>query len=167
MRIAIGLLLIAGMFSCNDSALEQRVTNLEKKIAALESGGTTESVSNRPVGNVVESSSEGMPLFRFETTEFDFGTIKEGTVVNHTFEFTNIGEAPLIIQDATATCGCTVPSFSRQPIPVGGKGRIEVSFDSRSKIGQQSPVVTVTANTNPPVTRLLVKGFVQSANPIQ
>lgn len=165
-NILLGLFLFLGSMACqNNAELEQRVTNLERRLAEVENKGVNTQApvnmqtSNSPVNQ--NPAVSGGPVFKFETTEFDFGRIKEGQVVNHTFEFTNVGDSPLIINNASASCGCTVPTYTNKPIPVGGKGKIEVQFNSQGKAFQQSPVVTVMANTNPSVSRLLLKGYVE------
>jgi hypothetical protein len=98
----------------------------------------------------------------FEETAYDFGTIQEGDMVKHTFNFTNTGKVPLIIQNATAQCGCTVPDWTRTPIGPGEKGEIRVEFNSKGKAGVQSKAVSVTANTQPEVTQVTLKGVVES-----
>ena len=92
--------------------------------------------------------------------EHNFGQIRDGDIVSHTFRFTNSGEAPLIISKATAACGCTVPQWPKQPIPVGGSGEIQVQFDSSNKPGMQNKVVTITANTESKVKKLLIRAQV-------
>ena len=82
--------------------------------------------------------------------EYNFGTINQGEVVSHTFKFKNTGSEPLIITDAKATCGCTVPKKPNEPIAPGETGELVVEFNSAGKSGAQTKQVTVTANTNPP-----------------
>ena len=89
------------------------------------------------------------PAMKFEEAEYDFGQIKDGEVVAHVFEFKNTGEAPLLITDARASCGCTVPEYPKEPIAPGESGRITVKFDSKGKVGMQRKTVTIVANTNP------------------
>lgn len=98
----------------------------------------------------------------FEETAYDFGTIQDGDVVKHTFSFTNTGKVPLIIQNATAQCGCTVPDWTRTPIAPGEKGEVRVEFNSKGKAGVQSKAVSITANTQPEVTQVTLKGVVES-----
>ncbi|MBO6515864.1 MAG: DUF1573 domain-containing protein, partial [Bacteroidia bacterium] len=66
-----------------------------------------------------------------------------------------------IIRNCKASCGCTVPTCDKKPIPPGGKGEIEVRFDSNRKPGNQAKNVTVTANTNPPETVLTFRAVVR------
>lgn len=97
----------------------------------------------------------------FEEKEYDFGTVNEGETVVHTFVFTNTGEVPLIIQNATASCGCTVPEWPKEPVPAGETGKIEVKFNTTGRPNQQSKTITITANTEPKMTNLKIKGMVQ------
>ena len=96
----------------------------------------------------------------FEEMEFDFGTVEQGEKVSHIYRFRNTGSEPLIITDAKASCGCTVPKKPTEPIPPGEVGELTVEFDSRGKSGPQNRTVTVTANTNPPQTLVKIKGEV-------
>ena len=145
------LLLVVLISSCGSqvSDLELRVAKLETEIASMRKGGVSTIV---PTG--------AFPKFSFQEEEHNFGDINDGDIVSHTFKFTNSGEAPLIISKATAACGCTVPQGPRQPIPVGGSGEINVQFDSSNKPGMQNKVVTITANTESKVKKLLIRAQV-------
>ena len=101
-----------------------------------------------------------VPVFSFEETLHDFGTIASGDKVNHVFKFTNTGEVPLVIQNASASCGCTVPEWPKEPIPPGGTGEIKVEFDSKGKSGLQNKTITIVANTQPNTTNLEIRGTV-------
>jgi len=83
----------------------------------------------------------------FEDTTFDFGTVKQGEKVKHTFTFKNSGANPLLIVNSFGTCGCTVPDYPKEPIPAGGSGVINVQFNSEGKEGEQHKRVFVIANT--------------------
>ncbi len=82
----------------------------------------------------------------FQETKHDFGTITEGEVVTHAYKFTNSGTHPLIITDAVASCGCTVPSYPKEPVPPGGTGEIVVSFNSKGRPGHQQKNVMIYSN---------------------
>ena len=99
---------------------------------------------------------------KFEETEFDFGTVDQGEKVTHVYKFANTGNEPLIISNAKGSCGCTVPNWPKEPIPVGGSGEIQVQFDSKGKKNKQSKKVTITANTDPGQTFLTIKGEVNA-----
>lgn len=109
-------------------------------------------------------ASENAPVMTFEQTEYEFGTIKQGETVEHTFEFTNTGSTPLIIESASATCGCTVPEWTSKPVAPGEKGSVAVKFNSTGKMGQQQPTVTIRANTEPNIVRVAMKGNVEGSS---
>lgn len=106
------------------------------------------------------SSVASAPMMSFTTDSYDFGKIKDGEKVVYDFEFKNTGNTPLIIKDATATCGCTVPDFPKEPIAPGASGKINVVFDSAGKTGLQDKVITITANTIPAQNTLHLIGEV-------
>jgi len=151
MRKFISIISVIFLTACGSqvSDLELRVAKLETEIASMRKGGGSTIV---PAG--------AFPKFSFDQEEHNFGQIRDGDIVSHTFRFTNSGEAPLIISKATAACGCTVPQWPKQPIPVGGSGEIKVQFDSSNKPGMQNKVVTITANTESKVKKLLIRAQV-------
>ncbi len=81
----------------------------------------------------------------------DLGKIKEGDKIKHTFDFVNSGTAPLQITYANASCGCTVPTWPKEAVPVGGKSAIVVEFNSKNKEGKMLKNVTIYANTVPEI----------------
>ena len=100
-------------------------------------------------------------VFKFDAEFFDFGVIESGESVQATFKFKNVGKTPLIIKDATATCGCTVPEYPKTPIKPGEEGTIKVVFNSEGKLGLQDKVVTITSNANPEIASLHLVGEVK------
>jgi hypothetical protein len=97
----------------------------------------------------------------YEHTDFDFGTVKEGEKVKHTFKFKNTGSEPLIISNAKGSCGCTVPKWPSEPVAPGATSQIDVEFDSKGKPGKQTKRVTVNANTVPAQMFLNITGNVE------
>jgi hypothetical protein len=91
-------------------------------------------------------------------TTHDFGEIIQGTKAKYTFTFTNKGTTPIIINNATASCGCTVPNFSKEPVAPGGQGSVTVVFDSSGKNGNFSKNITVLTSIGQ--TTLFIKGNV-------
>lgn len=160
MRLPLFLAAISCLvFSCgpNDSSKEKNETAPQadsSALAALEIPDTT-----------------NLPKFQFKENEFDFGTIKEGEVVKHVFEFTNTGKSDLLISDARGSCGCTIPSYPKTPIAPGANGEIEVQFNSKNKSGENKKFVSITANTYPEVTTIGIKATVnaplESKGPIE
>ena len=160
----MGLVLAIVLMSCRDKAAEKRIAELESRLSQMEgtksatTPAASPTVANTPIA---EEKPEGpLPVIEFETTDHDFGTIKEGSKVQYTYKFTNKGQVPLIIQGAQGSCGCTTPDWSKEPIPVGGTGFVKAEFDSNGKPNIQNKTVTVTANTWPKTTTLRFKAMV-------
>ena len=147
--------------ACKDRDAEKKIAQLESRLAELEGKKAPAAVSPTPAAQTPETKPEGpLPTMEFATTDHDFGTITEGDVVEYTYAFKNAGVAPLIIQGAQGSCGCTVPDWSKDPIPVGGTGFVKAKFDSNGKPNIQNKTVTVTANTWPKQTVLRFKAMV-------
>ncbi len=122
---------------------------------AKENESTT--VNNEVVATVASADAA---ILSFEKSSHDFGKIKQGESVQYDFKFKNTGKTPLIISNAVATCGCTVPEPPKDPILPGAEGVIKVVFNSTGKIGIQDKVITVTSNGNPAVNEVHMIGEV-------
>lgn len=109
---------------------------------------TTDLVKN-PVTASGEKTKSNLPVMEFEQTSHDFGMIVQGEKVSHTFKFTNTGGSNLVISQASSTCGCTVPNFSKRPIKPGAKGTIEVVFNSAGRSGSNTKSVRILSNAQP------------------
>lgn len=107
------------------------------------------------------SAKKKQALLRFTEQTYNFGTISEkGGKVSHKFEFVNDGDANLIIVDATADCGCTVPEFPSQPIAPGKKGYIKVTYNPLYRPGSFTKTITVRSNSKQKKTRIKISGTV-------
>jgi hypothetical protein len=113
--------------------------------------------------SAVSKSNGKMTAIKFDEMAFNWGKIKEGEKMTHIFKFTNTGNNDLIISDARGSCGCTVPEWPKEPVKAGKSGELKVIFDSKGKAGEQSKTVTVTANTEPSNTVIMIKGSVEGA----
>jgi hypothetical protein len=100
----------------------------------------------------------------FEETVYDFGTVKEGAPVNHTFKFKNTGKAPLLITDIRTTCGCTVPEWNKKPILPDASDAVNVKFDTKGKTDKQEKKITILANTIPSETVIILRGVVSNTS---
>lgn len=107
---------------------------------------------------VVDAS--GQANLVLENDSFDFGTIVEGTQIEHTFVFTNTGDQPLILNQVSASCGCTTPEYSKTPIAPGAEGHVKVLFDSNGQVGQQHKIINVANNGVQRVVLLHLRGEV-------
>ena len=155
--VLVAVILIS---SCKNKEQEKRIAELEGKLAAMDAPKATANTNTAEP----EVKPEGpLPVINWSEEDHDFGTIKDGDIVEHTFKFKNAGEAPLIISNAKATCGCTVPQWPKEPIPVGEEGEIIVRFNSRNKPGNQNKTITVTANTFPSSNKVRIRANVLKA----
>ena len=104
-------------------------------------------------------------VITFKEKSIDFGDLTQGDKVSHTFQFTNTGTAPLIISNVAATCGCTVPSWPKEPIAPGKTAEIQVSFNSTGKMGKQNSVVRIYSNASEPIEKVsLISNVIPKTN---
>lgn len=144
-RLFVIMLVAATFTACNQNATDK----VEDKIANLSDTVAT------------EVAPADAPKFEFDKEIFDFGVIQEGETVQTTFKFKNTGKTPLIITDASATCGCTVPEYPKTPIKPGEEGEISVKFNSQGRLGMQDKIVTIKSNANPEAQGLHLVGEVK------
>ena len=93
-------------------------------------------------------------------TTYNFNKVKEGDVVEFSYRFKNIGSKPLVIEQASASCGCTVPEKPEHAIAPGEMGFIKVKFNSANRPGQAEKTITVVSNALPEFPQLFLKGTV-------
>jgi hypothetical protein len=149
--------------ACNRDKAAEAGTEGVNAGATVTNDTANPTVDNPNVVSENEAPNPNAPVMKFTESEFDFGDIKADSKVRHTFTFTNTGKSPLLIADATASCGCTTPSWTKEPVAPGAQGTMEVQFDSRGKNGIISKQVAVRANTQPSVTTIAIKGNVLDA----
>lgn len=162
-RLILVLIAAVSLTACKDRDAEKKIAALEARINSLE--GKKSPAPSDPGKEVVTPEAEvkpdgPLPVMEIDQTEYDFGVIKEGDKVSHVYKIKNTGVAPLIIQDAKPSCGCTAPDWTKTPIPPGGEGFVKAEFDSNGKANAQNKTITVTANTWPKTTRLTFKAMV-------
>ncbi|MFZ4401804.1 MAG: DUF1573 domain-containing protein [Bacteroidales bacterium] len=118
-------------------------------------------VNNPNTANGNQDTSS-LPKFQFENDIHDFGKVIEGEKLSYSFKFKNIGNSDLVIATANASCGCTVPEFSKDPVHKGGEGIVTVTFNTAGKNGFQHKTVNLGANTQPNSYTLHIKAMVSS-----
>ena len=123
-------------------------------------GGKNAEMIRNPISANNQLDTNKLARLTFIDKEVDFGTVKEGTIVEETFKFKNTGKVPLLISNARSTCGCTVPEWPKEEIPPGGTGELKATFNSDNRAGNVRKPVIVTANTYPNEVRVLLKGKV-------
>jgi hypothetical protein len=136
--ITFGLLI--GLTSCGQKEGE---TPAQEKLSP-------EMISNPATAETTADPNDiPLPEFTFEVDQHHFGVITQGEKVSYSFKFKNTGKAPLIISSANASCGCTVPEYTKDPVAPGDEGHINVTYNSDGKAGMESKTVTLIANTIP------------------
>ena len=105
------------------------------------------------------------PRITFDKTVHDYGTFSESTPIQRcVFTFTNTGDQPLVINSAVASCGCTVPKYTKSPIKPGETGTINVTYNGKGKFpGHFKKTITVRTNGTPEMTRLYIEGDMEEA----
>jgi hypothetical protein len=111
------------------------------------------------------NAQDAGPVITFKENSIDFGDIVQGQQVAHTFVLTNTGKQPLIISNVAATCGCTVPSWPKEPVAPGKSAEIKVSFNSTGKVGKQNSVVRIYSNASEPIEKVsLISNVLTKSN---
>jgi hypothetical protein len=117
------------------------------------------------VCGITMATAQKQAEIKFEKTTHDFGTFSEKSpVVTCTFTFSNVGEKPLVINQAMASCGCTVPEYTKTPVKPGEKGEIKVTYNGTGKFpGHFKKSITVITNGVVEKTRLYIEGNMEEA----
>ena len=133
-------------FSCKEKATE-KIENANVEAAAVR-----------------DASANKIAVMSFDKTFHDLGQIAQGTPQQTVFTFTNTGDAPLIITDATSSCGCTIPDYPKNtPIAPGEQGQMVVNFNGSGQ-NQVTKTINVQANTANGSELLKIQAFVLAPN---
>lgn len=106
---------------------------------------------------VAQSESADGPAMKFETMEIDYGKIDQNADGTRKFKFTNTGTEPLVIKNARGSCGCTVPTWPKEPIMPGETSTIDVKYDT-NRVGPFNKTITITTNEAIGTKMLTIKG---------
>ena len=137
------------------NSVYSRAAALERKIEII-----AVSVKDSAKIRLDNHQPEKFPDLKIAEDFFDFGKVDYGQVVEHLFKIENTGDTDLIIYNGSGSCGCTVPDWSREPIPPGKEAFIKVKFDSKGKMGKQMNTVTLITNAIPNSTVLTISADV-------
>lgn len=156
MRFEIGLAVLAFfVFSCSSDKGErvetERSTRLDEFIR----------IPTDSEGNV---DPENLPRIEFAETHFNYDTIQEADVIEHSFTFSNTGSSPLLISSVKSSCGCTVADYPKERVAPGEKGEILTTFNATDKEGPQINEITIYSNAHPSQHNLTLAGFVIPKN---
>lgn len=113
-----------------------------------------------------QDSNPNAPEMTFETETIDYGTIEQGADGKREFIFTNTGKEPLIISNAQGSCGCTVPTWPREPIAPGEKSAIKVKYDTK-RVGPFTKSVTIHSNAGTATKVIRIKGNVKKPEQVK
>ena len=97
----------------------------------------------------LQPTADKFPVMAIDTPSVDLGTLVQGDTIMHVYNFKNTGNMPLVLSNVNASCGCTTPSYSTEPVAPGERGFITVKFNSKGKEGKLNKTVTAYANTKP------------------
>jgi len=157
----LGVLLVVNLTT--SGGIKSLFTSDASSFEAQASAVTTNASGNIPGTNVTSTQVPvgATTTIQYEQEKFNFGMCDEGEIVKHSFKFKNTGSEPLIISNCKGSCGCTVPTWPKEPVAPGATGEIRIEFNSKGKPGAQNKRVTVTANTIPSETFLEIAGEVR------
>jgi hypothetical protein len=122
-------------------------------------------IANVGFGQTTTPPKQDLAVIEWAASAHDFGKIPQGKPVTYEFKFTNKGKTPLVITNAQPSCGCTTPSWTREPVMPGGEGHVKATFNA-SAAGPFDKTVTVSANIEGGIVMLHIKGEVEAAPPV-
>tara|TARA_B110000003_G_scaffold276303_1_gene322070 strand:+ start:11073 stop:11540 length:468 start_codon:yes stop_codon:yes gene_type:complete len=134
-------------------------------LVSCKEGNPSSKVKKENIDTAKERDAEinkGSAQIAFDITEYDFGTVEEGEIVKAKFVVSNPGETDLIITNIQPSCGCTVPSWPREPIAPGASAEILANFNTAGKPNRQMKTLTLTTNTSIGREVLKLKGSVNA-----
>lgn len=112
---------------------------------------------------VFSQSKKAEDLVDFKEKVYDFGKIKQGVPVNHEFQFTNISDKPVVIESATASCGCTTPTWPQAPVAKGKTDKVKAGFNAAAP-GAFTKQITIKVAGAAQPTLITIKGEVLNAD---
>jgi TolA-binding protein len=159
------LLLVNEMLGNENDKMKKEVSDLSNELNQLRRKVTEqESELNKIKDDILAKEAakkvETQTTIQFESIEINFGEVKEGTTVSKIYKLKNTGKKRLMIEKVEGSCGCTVAEWPRYPVEPGENAEIKVNFNTLGKRGDQDKSITVTANTEPALTILRIKGKV-------
>lgn len=168
-KILIGittLMVSLAMIACQSTNQNSQVANNPNPntAAPATSGEAPAMPQTKKPDFQVKAESMAPTKVEWASEQFEFPKIVEGEKVTHQFKFKNVGDNPLVITHARASCGCTVPAYSQDPVQPGAEGFIDVTFNSQGKKGQVQKSITVTGNFDGNIRKvLMLRGEVEPA----
>ena len=153
------LALFLGLTACKQGVVEKKDNGLQE--VRLDDKVSNADIVRLPVSADKPVDTANVPKIQLVETLYNFGEITEGVVIKHSFKFKNTGKTPLVITDVQTTCGCTVPTWNKNPIQSNEDSDITVEFNSAGKEGKMDKPITIIANTFPARTEFKLIGSVK------
>lgn len=157
----IAVAVMCGMFACQTSGSTETKSQANNTTAPATTptpvpadNGATPPTPSKPDFQV-QAEELAKTAVNWAGEEYNYGEVPSGTKVTHQFRFTNTGSEPLTLTRVKASCGCTTPSYSKEPVAPGAEGYIDVAFNTTGKSGRQTKTVTVTGNFEGSITKVL------------
>lgn len=152
--LSLGLVVLAASFSL--------AQDKKGKVTAKANTSVSVAPANQAAASGhTEAGAQNADAMKFDSEIHDFGTIPEGPAADHEFVFKNTGKEPIIIQRAQPSCGCTTPSYSKDPVLPGKSGSIKASYGTQGRPNAFTKTITVVTNVGTKV--LTIKGNVEKA----
>lgn len=152
MKVLIYSLIVVGLYACSSSNEENELPTDKLPVSLVKNPHSLEQKDTNAIAQMGKLS--------FTDTIHSFGRIKDGEQVTFEFEYKNVGSNPVVISEAKASCGCTVPEYTLSPIQPGEKSTIKVTFDSKGKRGMNEKNILVRTNANPSIYNLYIQAEV-------
>lgn len=147
------ILVLSVIFMATGSAFAQKA-----KVVAAGDAVVNKNVVKEGATQIAEQNAEAI---QFATSEHDFGTIAEGPAVSFDFEFKNTSNEPVQLESVRASCGCTTPFWSKDPIAPGASSKVTATYNTKGRPGNFHKTITVKSNVGQKV--LTIKGMVEKA----
>jgi hypothetical protein len=145
----LSTVVLLALVACNQQAKKEE----ENKIS-------TDVIDVPATASGVKAETGAAPVMAFQEEKHDFGKITQGEKVSYSFIFKNTGGSELVISSAQGSCGCTVPTYPKQPVKAGEESKIDVVFDSEGKSGLVEKTVTLVTNCNPSTKVLTISSSI-------
>ncbi|MCX6199117.1 MAG: DUF1573 domain-containing protein [Bacteroidetes bacterium] len=170
-KIFASLLILAVAFSANAQGKKTETKEVKKAVVApVDHSHDGHNHGGTVAPNPEEKKAETPPnpnaaTIILKEENYLFGEVPEGPQVTHEFKFSNTGKEPLILSNVHASCGCTTPSWPKEPILPGKESTILVTYNTQGRPGPFTKSITITSNANEPNKVIYIKGEVVKAEP--
>ena len=154
--LAAGAVSAQGKKGTTTAKAETKTANVN---ATLVKDGKATAMAPTPAAPGTKAGAGAADAMVFKTDVHDFGTLPEGPAADYEFVFTNTGKEPLVLDRVQASCGCTTPSYSKEPVMPGKTGTIKASYNTQGRPGPFTK--SITAFTNQGTKVITIKGTVE------